>query len=810
MYLTTKQHDQFRTLLMGFEIPYRNYIADVLISNYPTEKDLENALLLKSSNLQGADPAFLKEVFPKAAKPDNVSSMYKKFTAALHTKEVVSSDIDIPMVGALNIVTFSLTGKFQNLYQIFSSYNRFCDLADRYRYARNKLDHPGCRTLEDKHLAPVLAFVRDICTFLDNKFFKQKSKEEILAEVNALQNRKRIIPIEKNNLEETPYMDSRIVCRDVEISELKSFIYGNPEDLRKQHSRCVYGYGGVGKTALVIEVIKQVVQDIQDDLTTNEYKPEYMFFFSAKRRQLKMGAETGKITEQQLSSHFKTADELINLVHKAVGKESFKGYHKEGLIVIDNLESLSIDDRKKVKSFIELQTPAEMQFIITSRNSEEYESNKKLAGFEADEGRKFVSEYIEENNLDLELSDDEVEEILNISKGNTLVLVLCLRRLSKRLIDISGLKADFSNTNAWKRIRANIKQLAPNAYEAISDFMYKDTFEQIESVFVDTDLFYKVLKVFAIIPNEGIDLSTVCLLTEYTYPEVELAVDTLCNYLIIEKKSTLYSLNQFAETYIIQRFIPDAETYNTLSKEIETRQRKISLSLENLDRSMKERPELQKIINDWYIVTDSDKIAAADMYDLYGQAKIECDYGSKFKVQAMLELFIKKSEESERITAHPFMKYQKARILKLIDDSKALKVLHTDEINESYLNAIYTIKTVDQYSAIQNTKSYAALLWLYGQFLSDQKEIENSIRWLEEGKSAFELQNIEDQQYFQCITILAMKYLDYYLQDRHAHIGYLRRARGISRQLQDNRHNLGRAYKHAAKLKKELQKYGPV
>ncbi len=61
-----------------------------------------------------------------------------------------------------------------------------------------------------------------------------------------------------------------------------------------------------------------------------------------------------------------------------------------------------------------------MQFIITSRNSEEYESNKKLAGFESDEGRKFVSEYIEENNLDLELSDEEVDEILNISKGNTL------------------------------------------------------------------------------------------------------------------------------------------------------------------------------------------------------------------------------------------------------------------------------------------------------------------------------------------------------------------------------------------------------
>ena len=30
MYLTIKQHDKFRTLLMGFEIPYRAYIADIV------------------------------------------------------------------------------------------------------------------------------------------------------------------------------------------------------------------------------------------------------------------------------------------------------------------------------------------------------------------------------------------------------------------------------------------------------------------------------------------------------------------------------------------------------------------------------------------------------------------------------------------------------------------------------------------------------------------------------------------------------------------------------------------------------------
>ena len=177
--------------------------------------------------------------------------MYNTFSTAASTTEIVAVDQDMPMVGALNIITFSLTGIFNDLYNLFADYSTFCDLAEKYRYARNKLDHPGCRTLEDNHLVPVLSFVKDICSFLDEKYFIQKTKEQIFSEITILQNRSTVMPVSKHNLSETPYADSQIVCRDNEIAELKSFIYGNPGDLRKQHSRCIFGYGGVGKLRLL-------------------------------------------------------------------------------------------------------------------------------------------------------------------------------------------------------------------------------------------------------------------------------------------------------------------------------------------------------------------------------------------------------------------------------------------------------------------------------------------------------------------------------------------------------------------------------
>lgn len=80
------------------------------------------------------------------------------------------------------------------------------------------------------------------------------------------------------------------------------------------------------------------------------------------------------------------------------------------------------------------------------------------------------------------------------------------------------------------------------------------------------------------------------------------------------------------------------------------------------------------------------------MYDLYGQVNAECNRGGKFKVQAIFEDFIVKSEECEQITAHPFIKYQKARILQRIDDSNILSAKHDEEIRKNYLDAIFTIK----------------------------------------------------------------------------------------------------------------------
>lgn len=99
MYLSIKQHDQFRTLLMGFEIPFRGYIADVLMTHYSSANDLETALLAKNASLTPADPFFLRDVLPNSVKHSKIEKMYNTFSTASLTTEIVAVDQDIFIIG---------------------------------------------------------------------------------------------------------------------------------------------------------------------------------------------------------------------------------------------------------------------------------------------------------------------------------------------------------------------------------------------------------------------------------------------------------------------------------------------------------------------------------------------------------------------------------------------------------------------------------------------------------------------------------------------------------------------------------------
>lgn len=129
-----------------------------------------------------------------------------------------------------------------------------------------------------------------------------------------------------------------------------------------------------------------------------------------------------------------------------------------------------------------------------------------------------------------------MEQLLESTKGNTLVLVLSLRRLSRKIATIEGITSDLSALPTVSNIVNEFSTIPLNGYDIISEFMFKNTFDELEKTFKEhADLLFSLLKIFAVYPNQEIDIYTICMLSDLSYININPYINLLCQYLILEK-----------------------------------------------------------------------------------------------------------------------------------------------------------------------------------------------------------------------------------------------------------------------------------
>ena len=788
MYLTTEQHNRLRTIAMDFEIPFRTFVAGQLLNKYLTvEMFLER--LGEKDVPDGISQTFKSQIGKIKSQSERIYGLLK-LTMQSMQNGIVEEEINVPDVATIIALIILFQDEFDEFINCFSDYDAFIVQIEKFHYIRNKLSHPGCKTLEEQDMIVALSFISSVCTYVGiehEEYFWEQSEEKIYQEIRALETLETKSVDIINNFEEMPLLERKIVGRDHEIESIKRFVYGIKGGLRKKSSLCVFGYGGLGKTALVTETVKSIMQDVMDELTVNEYKPEFILFFTAKEEMLDLSYTSGNIQKRNCKHDFLTFEELEEKIYKLLGIENFSNFDKKGIIIIDNLETLEANERKRIKEFVDFMSPMGIQYIITSRNEEEYEERMKLGGFEAESGYQFIEEYIKENDLDIELDRSEMATLLDISKGNTLVLVLSLRRLSRKIATMEGITMDLSQVPSIQSVANEFEELPANGYEIISEFMFKNTFLELENKLgEDNFTFILLLQTFAVFPDDKIDIYTICMLMKISYLKVEPYLNLLCRYLILEKKGDAYSLNNFAEKYIVQKFLPDKETYEKFSSQITESMREVQSDLDNLNRDLQSNSKVKDIIDDWAITYDGDRIAAAKVYHLYQSVNQDCLKLSKFFVNRAYEEVRDKISIIERTTMHPYVKYQKARMLSLIYNTKVLEKDIKKEVKKAFIDCLWVIKTNTLYMKIKTTKNYASVLWIFGSFLAGSGEPSEAIRYLEESCTCFEMLGIIEKEYFQCCSRLGLIYFEQYKENQDK--AYYEKARKMSDILYRERH----------------------
>ena len=769
MFLSNRSTLDLDNLIKSFEVGYRTYISRVVIESIGSkEKLLEifNEIELSSSSLINSGK-YLGKLNKLKKKYNELYECMEYSYNSMNTNEINNStEVKVLYVSELiDIIILLASPYFNCLFKNFETKDQFVYFSEVYKNVRNDLSHPASSkvSLDDTNI--VIRYIKKLLDTIDDNSFWYFSKDYIKESIeNLTDSIGDKINIKVNNLNEIALHHKKIIGREKELDILNKWIIGEEGSYRTANSVVAYGYGGIGKTTLVVEFINELMKKIIDKEIENNY--QYILFFSSKNEYLEFMSTNGKLYIDEVRQQISSFDDFKNSLCNYLSIDNEDSIYKymsqnEGIVVIDNIENLK--DKQRLIEFIK-KSPRTVQYIVTSRNEEMCEEKLNVLGFdEKNNGISFIDKYIKENNFDIFLTEEEKKKLINAAVGNTLILVTSLERIRTGNSTIENIINELNNISSY-----NTQQIA--------DFMYKNTFDQTIDELKDYNV-ENLLRVIAVY-EEPIDLYAMSELTNIQIRDIEKMCDTLTNKLVLYKTQDLYVLNDFASKFIFSKVLLGDVEIEKLYKNINSYKDNINMNLSKLEKKKREDKFFLEVINDWLPQNNTDKIAIAGVFNLYNKIngklkdakrkrrKDKNKIESKF-ISETIEYIENEFKQDESKSPHPYIRSQKARIYKIFLDTnlcdKDNRELIINRIKDNFEQAIVSVNFYYQY--IKSTKSFAAFLWTYGIFLNrDINDVNYATNILKQAKEIYDKLDVIEVNYVKLCNELAKCYSDKYIK----------------------------------------------
>ncbi len=762
MYLSNDEMVRLHSAVKYFEVGFRSYVSEKIIESYKNydelftaigeqrNKHMENSMIF-NGKMQGYLDKFRKEkdIMRFYALLEEAYVMYKSQSKCDIKEEKTDAFLLISDIYSLTYIFYA--NVFSGLLQDFPNALEYMYLSEKYRVVRNNLCHPAAKISEEA-CKEVIKYIRKISMILENKYFWFESKENIISQLDDILILESSRVLKVHNLDVLPQNVGHFVCRENEISTLKKYIMGNQIGLGRMKYILVSGYGGMGKTTIVIETILRLIKAYTDKEFSEERWFDFILFFSAKEEKLDFDYVTKNLKLCNVKKQITTLDEFKFEIKEYLGTDDLTLIKQKGLILIDNFETINDVEKQKIDNFILYESADCIQYIVTSRTEQRINTNCKLHLQEIKEdGIEFVKEYIDVNGLKITLSDDEIQTLVVYCKGNTLVLVLALHRMDQGVL--------------LKTIEYELTSVNSQTTQYIVNFMSKNAFDDIyngkkfEKQVID--IIIKIL----ILYDEPIDVYSISRLGNLECIKVEEVILALVDSLILEIKNEIISINDFAKSYLLIEFKPNEFEYKQLRDTIWQYKFDMDEEKKHLESMKQNNSHISDILEDWKPLNVVDELAIMNAFNLYSKMKVARTIKYKEKNFDLHEIN-KKFENIEMTSKHPYIYFQKTRIL------NALLAVETDNdekeniikaVKASYENCLLSIDL--QYSSIRGTVSYANTLREYGRFLqyesNDSKKASSN---LEEGKRIYEKLGLSNNKYYYfCIFDLANAYYQLFI-----------------------------------------------
>ncbi|PFC21692.1 hypothetical protein CN264_24615 [Bacillus cereus] len=465
-----------------------------------------------------------------------------------------------------------------------------------------------------------------------------------------------------HNLPDPEFDDTGYIGRKKEIKELKLLLKNN-----KHQIVSIIGNGGLGKTALTVKIL----YDLMDD-ADNDY--EAVLWITLKTRTLSHGEFNS------LQNTIKAIPELMGEMEKQVVINSEKTSEEnileflesfKTLLILDNLETINSDE---IMGFLK-KIPEKSKVLITSRHGlGELEYKYTLDGLSLTDAVAYFRELSKYYSLTLHtLDNSKIKEIVvDNLYSNPLSIKWFITSIFKgldmnTLLNNKGDLIEFCMSNVYGKLSMHSKQILQLFLIEKYDLSYGeiDFYLELDPVILRSSI------------NEMLSTNMV-ILKSGTYILNEMAKDYLSKFYppndkfflkINKKRKELNALLQSVSTLKENdKFNPRSLAYSMDSKDkrIATYYLNAAFETKNLNES---RTYLEKAVN-----------IAPNYFEVYKvQAFIESNHNNIYKAEQSYEIALSQCTSLED-KARVALLYATFYVLKVEDYPRALEII--EEANE--------------------------------------------------------------------------------------------------------------------------------
>jgi len=378
---------------------------------------------------------------------------------------------------------------------------------------------------------------------------------DVLPIINEKNKIKANIPYDSNNL---------FIGRKKQISNISIEILDIPN-----RNGIILGPGGVGKTALMIEITKNLYNNENID----EIKFNNIIWCSAKQNIFNL--RKNEITKKQ--PQFNSLDSIFDLIlnffeHSNIDEYDFdeKKYlvtdiiqENKILLILDNFESLNEEEVLSITNFFEDEIklilknkPTNFKFIITSRKligNGIY--SYKLKGLDLKESKKLMNNIFTDNyiNCSNNITEKQMDLLYKVTNGIPIIIKHSLVRI-------------FENNNDINEVINSLNGFCDNE-EQIVKFSFQEIFKFLENDKLKTEIIILLERI-----KNPISIRQISDIINKNEIEIQKVIPKLFNYQCIERLNigteSKYIINDDIKILIKNFIIKIKKTDNTIEQNL--------------------------------------------------------------------------------------------------------------------------------------------------------------------------------------------------------------------------------------------------